>query len=59
MLTYNFDPERWFDIECTALEKALREGILDRAAYEMALDGLQQKLDALWDRLDGSYRLPE
>jgi pyrroloquinoline quinone (PQQ) biosynthesis protein C len=58
-LTYNFDPERWFDMECAALENALREGILDRAAYETALDGLQQKLDALWDRLDGSYRLPE
>lgn len=46
-------------MECAALEKALREGLLDRAAYEAALDGLQQKLDALWDRLDGSYRLPE
>jgi pyrroloquinoline quinone (PQQ) biosynthesis protein C len=59
VLTYNFDPERWFDRECAVLEKALREGILDRAAYEAARDGLQQKLDALWDRLDGSYRLPE
>lgn len=58
-MTYNFDPERWFDREWAVLEKALREGILDRAAYEAALYGLQQKLDALWDRLDGSYRLPE
>jgi predicted RNA-binding protein associated with RNAse of E/G family len=58
VLTYNFDPERWFDMECDALEKALREGLIDRADYEAALDGLQQKLDDLWDRLDGSYRLP-
>ena len=58
-MTYNFDPERWFDMECAALEKAFREGILDRAAYDAALDGLQQKLGTLWDRLDGSYRLPE
>jgi len=58
-LTYNFDPERWFDRECAALEKDLREGILDRAAFEAALDGLQQKLDDLWDRLGGSYRLLE
>ena len=58
-MTYNFDPERWFDMECAALEKAWHEGLLDRADYEAALDGLQQTLDDLWDRLDGSYRLPE
>ena len=57
-MTYNFDPERWFDIESAALEKALREGTLDRDGYDEALDALQQKLDALWDNLDGSYRLP-
>lgn len=57
-MTYNFDPERWFDIEATALEKALRDGTLDRDAYEAALDALQQKLDALWASLDGSYRIP-
>jgi len=57
-VTYNFDPERWFIIESTVLEKALCEGVLDREAYEEALDALQQKLDALWDHLDGSYQLP-
>ncbi len=57
-MTYNFDPERWYDIERAALEKARREKTLDRAAYEAALDRLQQKLDAMWDRLDGNYRLP-
>lgn len=57
-MTYNFDPERWFDIESATLEKAFREGRLDREAYDEALDALQQKLDALWDGLDGSYQLP-
>lgn len=57
-MTYNFDPERWFAIESAALEKAFREGTLDREAYDEALDALQQKLDALWDGLDGSYQLP-
>lgn len=57
-MTYNFDPERWFDMESAALEKAFREGALDQEAYEAARETLLQKLDALWDRLDGSYRLP-
>jgi hypothetical protein len=57
-MTYNFDPEGWFDRESAALEKAFREGALDQDAYEAAMETLQQKLEALWDRLDGSYRLP-
>ncbi len=57
-MTYNFDPERWYAIEREALERFYREGRMDAAAYEAALERLQHKLDALWDRLDGSYRLP-
>ena len=57
-MTYNFDPERWYANERDALEQAHHAGRLDRAAYEAALDRLQDKLDDLWDRLDGSYQLP-
>ena len=57
-MTYNFDPDRWYANERDALERAYRVGQLDRTAYEAALDRLQQRLDDLWDRLDGSYRLP-
>jgi len=57
-LTYNFDPDRWYDNERDALERAHRAGQLDRPAYEAALERLQQELDDLWDRLDGSYQLP-
>lgn len=58
-MTYNFDPERWFDMESAALETAFLEGALDRVVYEAARETLQQKLEALWERLDGSYQLPE
>ena len=58
-MTYNFDPERWFDMESAALEAAFLEGALDRVVYEAARETLQQKLEALWERLDGSYQLPE
>jgi hypothetical protein len=57
-MTYNFDPDRWYDNERDALERAHRMRQLDRSAYEAALERLQQKLDDLWDRLDGSYQLP-
>lgn len=58
-MTYNFDPERWFAIECDALEAAFYAGRLDRVAYEKAQQRLQERLDSLWDRLDGSYQLPD
>lgn len=57
-MTYNFDPERWYAIERAALEKAYRQGKADRETHQVALDCLQQKLDALWEHLDGSYQLP-
>jgi len=57
-MTYNFDPERWYVNERDALDRAYGEGRLDERAYEAAQDRLQQRLDAIWDRLDGSYRLP-
>jgi hypothetical protein len=58
-MTYDFDTERWFDMERAALEKDFRKGALDRNAYHAALDNLQRKLEALWDRLDGSYQIPK
>jgi hypothetical protein len=57
-MTYNFDPERWYANEREVLEREHRAGRLDWTAYEAGLERLQQKLDDLWDRLDGSYRLP-
>lgn len=57
-MTYNFDPEIWYNNERAALDRAHREGRLDRAAYNAALDRLLHRLDAMWSRLDGSYRLP-
>lgn len=57
-MTYNFDPERWYAIEQAALDRACRDGKMNRAAYELACQRLQERLDALWERLDGSYRLP-
>ena len=57
-MTYNFNPEAWYDSERAALERAYRAGRIDRAAYDAELDRLLKRLDAMWDRLDGSYRVP-
>jgi hypothetical protein len=57
-MTYNFDPDRWYDNERCALEHRLREGKLTRAAFKKALDELDRRYDDMSDRLDGTYQLP-
>ena len=56
-MTYNFDPDRWYENEQRALETALREGSMSDEAYEKALDALEKRYDAMVARLDGTYQI--
>ena len=58
-MTYNFDPEKWYDIERNVLGRRLEEGELDRQAYEKALEALDRRYEEMLDRLDGSYEIPK
>ena len=57
VVTYNFDPERWYENERAMLEARLRSGQLDRRDYERELKLLGERLSEMWDRLQQSYRL--
>jgi len=56
-MTYNFDPDRWFDNELAALEAAYRTGRLDEATFERRKDRLMERYDDMVERLDGTYRI--
>lgn len=58
-MTYNFDPDKWYENEKSLLEKRLRDRKISKEAYEKALETLDQKLEEMWKRLDGSFRIPE
>lgn len=58
-MTYNFDPEKWYDNEKSLLEKRLSDGAIDKEEFEKELDALDAKLEEMWKRLDGTFRLPE
>ena len=58
-MTYNFDPEKWYDNEKSLLEKRLNDGEISKEEFEKELDALDAKLDEMWKRLDGTFRLPE
>jgi hypothetical protein len=60
-MTYNFDPDRWFEIEEAAVEARRRKGELDEAAYAAAMDDLVRRYEELLDRIDMKcdYRNPD
>jgi len=57
-MTYNFDPDRWYDIRLADLERQADDGRLDADAFRAAREALDREYDAMLDRLDGTYRIP-
>ena len=57
-MTYNFDPERWYDNERLAIESDFRAGKLSAREYREALDDLDERYNSMLDRLDGTYQIP-
>jgi hypothetical protein len=54
-MTYNFDPDRWYETERARLEMRRRAGELTAAQFEEALDRLDRRYDAMLNRLDGTF----
>ena len=59
MMTYNFDPERWYDNELAFLTAEYKAGRLSKTAFEKAKADLDRKYDEMIIRLDGSYQIPK
>lgn len=57
-MTYNFDPERWLEMQLAHLDDQRDRGELDAAAYDRARAELERRHLEMIDRLDGTYRLP-
>jgi hypothetical protein len=51
-VTYNFDPEKWFDLQEAALRAKLASGELDEGAFKEALDRLVDEYEKLLARVD-------
>jgi hypothetical protein len=54
-MTYNFDPDRWFDNERAYLDRRLRRGELSDRECAEELDRIERRRRRMWDRLDGTY----
>ncbi|MCP4898746.1 MAG: hypothetical protein GY906_17385 [bacterium] len=58
-MTYNFDPEAWHLNQLALLQSQRQSGLLDDEAYAAAEEELNRRYEAMLDRLDGSYVIPE
>ncbi len=58
-MTYNFDPDRWYDDERGILDARLKAGAMGAQEYKQALSALERRYDEMLKRLDGTYQIPK
>ncbi len=56
-MTYNFDPDRWYDNEISVLNQQLNSKKLTNDQYDLAMEILEKRHEEMWDRLNGSYQV--
>jgi len=57
-MTYNFDAERWYEREWSALKARLQSGALSQEDFEAASEEINHRYDEMVKRLDGTYQIP-
>ena len=57
-MTYNFDPDRWYENELDFLEFRHQSGKITEPEFIQSLEELDRQHSDMWNRLDGTYRLP-
>ena len=56
-MTYNFDPDRWYENQRKLLEARRDAGGLDDSAFEAELERLEARYDEMSARLDKPFDL--
>ncbi|MCP4601745.1 MAG: hypothetical protein GY847_14720 [Proteobacteria bacterium] len=51
-MTYNFDPERWFDNEMAILEAKKTKGEIDEKTFKESCDRLVDEYEKMTERLN-------
>lgn len=56
-MTYNFDPDKWYRSELAILRARLESGKVTPSEYDRAVAELEDRYNAMWERLDGTYQI--
>jgi hypothetical protein len=54
-MTYNFDPERWYENEYSTLETLYKNGTITDSEFDDRCSNLQKRYEEMLSRLDGTY----
>ncbi len=58
-MTYNFDPDKWYENHRRLLLARRERGELDEREFADALEELERRYEEMLARLDGSFQLPK
>jgi hypothetical protein len=58
-MTYNFDPDRWYDDERGMLEARFKAEEISPQEYQDALCELDRRYDEMLKGLNGTYQIPK
>jgi hypothetical protein len=58
-MTYNFDPDQWYENQRAILQARFDAGRLTEDELRDAIADLDERFDAMLDRLDGTFKIPE
>lgn len=56
-MTYNFDPDKWLDIQMELLKKKLQEEVISREEYDIGVKELEERYHQMWKHLDGYFQI--
>ena len=58
-MTYNFDPDQWYEDERGILDSRYKAGEMSKSQYEAAVSDLDRRYDEMIAHLDGTYQIPK
>ena len=58
-MTYNFDPDRWYENQRLALDAKRERGELTDESYQAGLDDLERRYEQMAGRLDKPFDLSD
>ncbi len=56
-MTYNFDPDKWYENEFQIIKQKFESGGLSESEFNKLSANLMKRYEEMWDRLDGSYQI--
>jgi len=56
-MTYNFDPDKWYNNEFLILKLKYKSGEITEQELKNAVEKLDKRYGEMWNRLDGTYQV--